>query len=87
MAGKQLAKMRATVKKYGEDKSYSAEVFDMYRVEQQKHTGISLYSAAEYFDFLVTVSFIANNSYPIDYKDIYYPSGIVRFLKALRPEK
>lgn len=87
IAGKQLAKMRATVKKFGEDKCYSAEVFDMYRVEQQKHTGISLYSAAEYFDFLVTVSFIANNSYPIDYKDIYYPSSIVRFLKALRPGK
>ena len=86
-AGEQLAKMRGTVKKFGEDKSYSAEVFDMYRVEQQKHTGISLYSAAEYFDFLVTVSFIANNSYPIDYKDIYYPSNIVRFLKALRPDK
>ena len=87
MAGKQLAKMRTTVKKFGEDKSYSAEVFDMYRVEQQKHTGINLYSAAEYFDFLVTVSFIANNSYPINYKDLYYPSGIVRFLKALRPDK
>jgi hypothetical protein len=87
MAGNQLAKMRATVKKYGEDKSYAAEVFDMYRVEQQKHTGINLYSAAEYFDFLVTVSFIANNSFPIDYKDIYYPSAIVRFLKSLEPDK
>ena len=87
MASKQLAKMRATVKKYGEDKSYSAEVFDMYRVEQQKHTGISLYSAGKYFDFLVTVSFVANNSFPIDYKDIYYPSAIVRFLKSLNPDK
>jgi len=87
IASKQLAKMRATVKKYGDDKSYSAEVFDMYRVEQQKHTGISLYSAAKYFDFLVTVSFIANNSFPIDYKDIYYPSAIIRFLKSLNPDK
>jgi len=87
MAGNQLAKMRATVKKYGEDKSYAAEVFDMYRVEQQKHAGINLYSAAEYFDFLVTVSFIANNSFPVDYKDIYYPSAIVRFLKSLEPNK
>lgn len=87
IASNQLEKMRATVKKYGQDKCYSAEVFDMYRVEQQKHTGISLYSAAEYFDFLVTVSFIANNSFPIDYKDIYYPSAIVRFLKSLNPDK
>jgi hypothetical protein len=87
MASSQLAKMRATVKKYGDDKSYAGEVFDMYRVEQQKHTGINLYSAAEYFDFLVTVSFIANNSFPVDYKDIYYPSAIVRFLKSLDPDK
>ena len=87
MARNQLVKMRGTVKKYGEDKSYSAEVFDMYRVEQQKHTGIDLYSVAEFFDFMVTVSFIANNSFPIDYKDIYYPSAIVRFLKSLEPDK
>lgn len=87
MANRQLGKMRATVKRYGEDKSYSAEVFDMYRVEQQKHTGIDLFSVAEYFDFLVTVSFIANNSYPVDYKDIYYPSAVIRFLKSIEPDK
>lgn len=87
IANKQLSLMRSTVKKYGEDKSYAAEVFDMYRVEQQKHTGINLYSAAEYFDFSVTVSFIANNSSPVVYKDIYYPSAIVRFLKSLEPDK
>ncbi|NQU88782.1 MAG: hypothetical protein HQ541_23815 [Mariniphaga sp.] len=87
MANNQLALMRETVKKYGDDKSYAAEVFNMYSIEQQKHTGISLYSAAEYFDFLVTVSFIANNSANVVYKDIYYPSALVRFLKSLEPEK
>ncbi|WP_341227663.1 alpha-amylase family protein [uncultured Arcticibacterium sp.] len=87
MASQQLAKMRAVVKKYGEDKSYAAEVFDMYRVEQQKHTGINLYSAAKYFDFFVTVSFIANNNADVRYKDIYYPAAIVKFLKSLEPEK
>jgi hypothetical protein len=87
MASNQLAKMRGAVKKYGEDKSYAAEVFDMYAVEQQKHTGINLYSAAKYFDFFVTVSFIANNSENVHYKDIYYPAAIVKFLKSLEPEK
>ncbi|MBN2347740.1 MAG: beta-galactosidase trimerization domain-containing protein [Bacteroidales bacterium] len=87
MANHQLALMRATVKKYGADKSYAAEVFDMYSVEQQKHTGISLYSAADYFDFLVTVSFIANNTANVEYKDICYPAAITKFLKALEPEK
>ena len=87
MANNQLALMRGTVKKYGEDKSYAAEVFDMYSIEQQKQDGIDLYSAAKYFDFFVTVSFIANNSSKVVYKDIYYPSAIVRFLKSLEPEK
>ncbi|MFT5883596.1 MAG: hypothetical protein ACI9IP_000035 [Arcticibacterium sp.] len=87
MASRQLAKMRAVVKQYGEDKSYAAEVFDMYSVEQQKHTGINLYSAAKHFDFFVTVSFIANNDADVKYKDIYYPAAIVKFLKSLEPEK
>jgi hypothetical protein len=87
MASNQLSKMRGSVKKYGEDKAYAAEVFDMYAVEQQKHTGINLYSAAKYFDFFVTVSFIANNSENVQYKDIYYPAAIVKFLKSLEPDK
>jgi hypothetical protein len=87
VAARQLDLMRSTVKKYGNDKTYAAEVFDMYKIEQQKETGISLYSAAEYFDFLVIVAFIADNSAKIEYKDIYYPAAIVKFLKSLKPEK
>lgn len=86
-AERQLKLMRGTVKQFGEDKSYAAEVFDMYAVGQQKHTGISLYSAADYFDFLVIVSFMADNKSPVVYKDIYYPATIVKFLKAVKPDK
>ena len=87
VASKQLALMRGTVKKYGNDKTYAAEVFDMYRIEQQKHTGISLYSAAEYFDFFVIVAFLADNGREVEYKDIYYPAAIIKFLKSLEPNK
>lgn len=87
IASKHLAKMQATVKNYGEDKSYAAEVFDMFSVERQKHTGINLYNAAEYFDFFVTVSFIADNSSEVIYKDLFYPSAIIKFLKSLAPKK
>jgi len=86
-AGRQLELMRGTVKKYGKDKTYAAEVFDMYKIEQQKHTGISLYSAAEYFDFFVIVAFLADNAQDVEYKDIYYPTAIVKFLKSLEPDK
>jgi len=87
VAAKQLTKMRSTVKKFGNDKSYAAEVFDMYKIEQQKHTGISLYSAAEYFDFFVIVAFVADNTARVEYKDIWYPAAIIKFLKSLEPHK
>jgi len=87
VASKQLGLMRRTVKKYGEDKTYAAEVFDMYKIEQQKHTGISLYSAAEYFDFFVIVAFLADNTAKVEYKDIWYPAAIIKFLKSLEPNK
>lgn len=87
VAENQLSLMRSTVKKYGDDKSYAAEVFDLYKIEQQKHTGISLYSAAEYFDFFVIVAFIADNAARVEYKDIYYPAAIIKFLKSLEPKK
>ena len=87
VATRQLDLMRGTVKKYGNDKTYAAEVFDMYKIEQQKHTGISLYSAAEYFDFFVIVAFLADNGREVEYKDIYYPAAIVKFLKSLEPGK
>lgn len=87
VAERQLALMRNTVKKYGNDKAYAAEVFDMYKIEQQKQTGISFYSVAEYFDFLVIVAFMADNTAKIEYKDIYFPTAIVKFLKSLKPDK
>jgi len=87
VASRQLALMRGTVKKYGEDKTYAAEVFDLYKIEQQKHTGISLYSAAEHFDFFVIVAFVADNTAKVEYKDIWYPAAIIKFLKALEPHK
>jgi hypothetical protein len=87
VASRQLGLMRSTVKKYGSDKTYAAEVFDMYKIEQQKHTGISLYSAAEYFDFFVIVAFLADNTAKVEYKDIWYPAAIVKFLKSLEPHK
>jgi len=86
-ASEQLTLMRQTVKKYGNDKAYAAEVFSMFDVTQQKHTGIDLYSAAEYFDFLVTVSFMASNRARVEYKDISYAADIVKFLKSLKPGK
>jgi hypothetical protein len=86
-ADEQLTLMQNTVKKYGEDKAYTAEVFNMFDVNQQKHTGIDLYSAAKFFDFLVTVSFIADNQTPVQYKELSYGATIIKFLKSLNTGK
>ncbi|MEP7322924.1 MAG: alpha-amylase family protein, partial [Saprospiraceae bacterium] len=87
VAEEHLSLMQGTVKKYGEDKAYAAEVFDLYAVEQQKHTGISLYSAARFFDFLVIVSFITENKAQVEFKDFNYPAAIIKFIKTLEPQK
>jgi hypothetical protein len=86
-ADEQLTLMRQTVKDFGEDKAYTAEVFNMFDVNQQKHTGIDLYDAARFFDFLVTVSFIADNRPDVEYKELSYGATIIKFLKSLDQDK
>jgi len=80
-AERHLSDMRSTVKKYGEDKAYAAEVFGMFDVDLPMTSGIDLYSGARYFDFLLSVGFLSNE------EDLGYPAGHVRFLKSLAPEK
>ncbi len=87
MADRYLESMRKTVKAYGEDKAYSAEVFGMFDADLPKHSGIDLYSGARYFDFLLSVGFLSDNTTVIEYKDLGHPANHIRFLKSLSPEK
>lgn len=82
-ARRNLELLRKTVKEHGADKAYAAEVFNMFDVKEPKTTGIDLYQAGEFFDFLVAVAFLtANNDNP-RYEDLGYASTLVRFLKAI----
>ena len=86
-ASNHLATIRGKIKQYGEDKAYAAEVFGMYDVSYPIRTGIDLYSVREPFDFLVSVNFLTENRREIEYKNLGYSASIIRFLKALHPDK
>lgn len=82
-----MATMRRTVKAFGADKAYAAEVFSMFDSGQRIHDGIDLYLARDYFDFLISVAFLTENTEYIHYADLHYAPTLIRFLKSLAPEK
>src|SRR5690606_27017246 len=75
-----LRDCRAVVKKHGEDKAFSAEIFGLY-YDHFKSTGHDLYAIRDHFDFLVTPLFTANH------EPMNGPSTLIKFLKSLAPEK
>lgn len=82
-----MERMKKTVKSFGEDKAYTAEVFSMFEAGGRINSGIDLYNARDHFDFLVSVAFLTENSEHIHYEDLNYASTIIRFLKSMAPEK
>jgi hypothetical protein len=87
MADKHMEKMKQTVKSFGDDKIYTAEVFSMFEAGSRINDGIDLYMARDHFDFLVSVAFLTENAEHIHYADLNYASTIIRFLKSMAPEK
>lgn len=87
MADKHMEKMKQTVKSFGDDKVYTAEVFSMFEAGNRINDGIDLYMARDHFDFLVSVAFLTENSEHIHYADLNYANTIIKFLKSMAPEK
>lgn len=87
VADQHMAHMKQTVKAFGEDKVYTAEVFSMFRSEGRIHSGIDLYNARDHFDFLVSVAFLTENSEDIHYENLNYSNTLCKFLKSMAPEK
>lgn len=82
-----LLLMKNTVKKFGEDKVYVAEVFNLFDVTRTKRTGIDFYQIVDVFDFLVSVAFLTENAKHVHYADFDYVEILVRFLRSLSSEK
>jgi hypothetical protein len=86
-AHRNLTSLRETVKSFGDDKAYTAEVFSMFRVRSPRETGLDLYDARLFFDFLVSVAFLTENSDRPRWFPLQYAGGLVRFLKSLDPAR
>ncbi|RPI22022.1 MAG: hypothetical protein EHM61_23325 [Acidobacteria bacterium] len=86
-ADRHMERMKKTVKSFGADKVYTAEVFSMFEAPAGMHSGIDLYNARDHFDFLVAVAFLTENRELIHYEDLTYANTVVRFLKSMAPEK
>lgn len=88
-ADQYMDRIRKTVKFFGEDKAYTAEVFSIYGIGQRIDSGIDLNSARKHFDILVSVAFLTENgqSEHFPYEDLNYGSTIIKFLKSMVPEK
>jgi hypothetical protein len=82
-----LRRMRRTVRAFGDDKVYTAEVFSMFESGSTIHSGIDLYHARDYFDFLVSVGFLTENAAAIHYEDLHYAGTLCRFLKSMAPNR
>jgi hypothetical protein len=60
-ADQYMNKIKSTVKSFGNDKAYTAEVFSIYGVGQKVDSGIDLDNARRHFDILVSVAFLTEN--------------------------
>lgn len=88
-ADQYMDRIKKTVKSFGNDKVYTAEVFSIYGVGQRIDSGIDLDSARKHFDILVSVAFLTENSQHdfFPYENLNYGSTIIKFLKSMVPEK
>ncbi|HTE27240.1 alpha-amylase family protein [Flavitalea sp.] len=88
-ADKYMDGIKKTVKSFGADKAYTAEVFSIYGVGQKIDGGIDLDSARRHFDILVSVAFLTENGQGqfFPYENLNYGSTIIKFLKSMVPEK
>ena len=86
-ADRHMEHMKRTVKSFGDERVYTAEVFSMFESGGRINSGIDLYNARDHFDFLVSVAFLTENSEHIHFEDLFYAGSIVRFLKSMAPQK
>ena len=82
-----MNKIKQTVKSFGNDKVYTAEVFSMYGASAETDSGIDLRNARDHFDILVSVAFLTGGGAINYYYDLNYGCTIIKFLKSMVPER
>ncbi|MDE7353972.1 MAG: hypothetical protein K2O06_13140 [Acetatifactor sp.] len=90
-----IERLRRTVKSFGEDKAFAAEIFDLYNSSTSKLSGISHRNAREQFDFLISCVFPDSISLFGDmfggggreYDTINNAATVIRFSRSLEPSR
>ena len=89
-----LKLLRDTVKSYGEDKAFCAEIFDIYSyaLNHMLGSGIDHNNAKRHFDLLVSAvspdsTFALTRKYNTEYNLVQNGASIIRFSRALRPDR
>ncbi|MCL2092643.1 MAG: hypothetical protein FWH12_00475 [Treponema sp.] len=88
-ADRHIERMRGAVKKYGEDKAYCAEIFDLYNDSFSRSTGIDHSNAKKSFDFIVSCVFLGRGGGAGSriWDVIHNSATTIRFSRALDPKK
>ena len=89
-ADRHIERLRAATKKYGNDKAFCAEIFDLYSDKFSKATGIDHFNAKKSFDFIVSCVFLNANhakEQARTYDIINNAATTIRFSRALDPKK
>jgi uncharacterized membrane protein len=88
-ADEHIERLRKAVKKYGEEKAYCAEIFDLYSDSFSRNTGIDHNNAKKSFDFIVSCVFLAKSHAAGDrtWDIINNSATTIRFSRALDPKK
>ena len=86
-ADEYMNRIKQTVKSFGRDKVYTAEVFSLYGLGTDAEWGIDLKNAKDHFDILVSVAFLTGGGAVDYYYDLNYGSTIIKFLKSMVPDR
>lgn len=85
-----IERLRNTVKRFGEEKAYCAEIFDVYNCMFALGTGIDHANAKQHFDFLISCVFLNSKHSPLQtrvYDIIHNSATTIRFSRALQRTK
>lgn len=87
VADQYMARIKNTVKYFGDDKVYTAEIFSIYDVGKQLDWGLGFDNARDHFDILVSVAFLTGHGADKYYFDLNYGTTIIKFLKSMVPDR
>jgi hypothetical protein len=86
-ADRNMERIKNTVKSFGDDKVYTAEIFSIYDVGKQLDWGLGFENARDHFDILVSVAFMTGHGADKYYFDLNYGTTIIKFLKSMVPDR